>query len=166
MQDLEDTWVTIDELPKYEINVLGQVRNRRSRHVMQQKKPGFVQVISPNGSNTERKVGTIMARTFLGQDVRTHQIGFRDGNVANVRLDNILIADIKCKRGHPIEGANRNTSGQCRACQMANKLAQNHPEWDRDEVAEHYYNRYSTIGVNPPRIRHNLGKRNSKGQFS
>lgn len=165
MQDLEDTWVTIDDLPKYEINVLGQVRNRRSRHVMKQKKPGFVQVINTNGSNTERKVGTIMARTFLGQDVRTHQVGFRDGNEANVRLDNILIVDIKCKRGHPIEGANRNKSGQCRACQMANNRLREHPDWDCDEVAARYYERYSTVGVNEPGVRHNLGKRNSKGQF-
>lgn len=81
-------WITILEFPNYEINRLGQVRNKISKKILSQSlsSKGYYQI---NIANKSRRVHKLLAETFIANPLKLDTVNHIDGNKLNNNLINL-----------------------------------------------------------------------------
>lgn len=97
---MEETWKKIQGFPTYEVSNLGRVKNRYGKILKQTKLPYrrtvTVQLTkhNPDGTakNTNRSVAKLVVGAFTDDEDRWRaDIGYKDGDWQNIRLDNLYI---------------------------------------------------------------------------
>ena len=94
---MDNKWHPIEEYPKYEVNVLGQIRNKTSKKILKYRvRPNdgmlSVTIIDKDGKTRVPHIDMLVAKTFLHNpdpekyDVLKH----KDGNPGNCAADNLV----------------------------------------------------------------------------
>lgn len=83
-------WKTIEEKPNYEVNELGQVRNRKTGRVLKQskRKDGYCQVML-GGKTTPLYIHRLVAETFIPNPKNMNQVDHINGDKSDNRLENL-----------------------------------------------------------------------------
>lgn len=81
-------WVTIQQFPNYEINTLGQVRNKKSNKILSQSlsSKGYYQI---NIDNKSRRTHRLLAETFIENPNNLETVNHIDGIKLNNDLSNL-----------------------------------------------------------------------------
>ena len=81
-------WVTILEFPNYEINKLGQVRNKTSKKILSQSlsSKGYYQI---NIANKSRRIHKLLAETFISNPLNLETVNHINGNKLDNNLSNL-----------------------------------------------------------------------------
>lgn len=111
-----EIWKRVIEFPNYEVSNKGRVRNPKIWKLMTgvQEKTGYVSIaFSKDKHQTKRRLGRVVAETFIRSPKAEEQVNHKDANKANNCADNLewvtgdenmLHARPRCKRGseHPM----------------------------------------------------------------
>jgi len=105
-EDLENTWKTIEEFPNYEINKLGQVKNKKTNFILKEIK--FKDGYCGYGFNQDKKSKQrfshrLVALTFLENPKNLRTVNHKDLNKENNKLSNLEWASHSDQIKHSIE---------------------------------------------------------------
>lgn len=83
-------WKTIDKKPNYEVNVLGQVRNKKTGRVLKQskRKDGYCQVMLGR-KTVPLYIHRLVAETFIPNPKNMSQVDHINGDKSDNRLENL-----------------------------------------------------------------------------
>lgn len=88
-------WRDIPDLPNYQINQFGEIRNRHTGHIKSQrvdKRTGYLKVhLYKNGKDHNRSVHQLLGEVFLNKP-KGLDINHNDGNKLNNKLSNLVPA--------------------------------------------------------------------------
>lgn len=81
-------WTILKQFPNYEINILGQVRNKNSKKVLSQSlsSKNYYQI---NINNKSRRVRKLLAETFIKNPDNLETVNHINGNKLDNRLENL-----------------------------------------------------------------------------
>lgn len=81
-------WYTLSEFPKYEINKLGQVRNKKSGKILSQSlsTKGYYQI---NIENKSRRTHRLLCQTFIPNPMNYETVNHINGDKLDNALDNL-----------------------------------------------------------------------------
>lgn len=87
-----ENWRRSEEFENYEVSDEGRVRNAKSGKILKPSldSKGYETVkVKKNGKQITKRVGKLVADTYLEKDPARPRIGYIDGNKRNNRPDNI-----------------------------------------------------------------------------
>lgn len=81
-------WITINQFPKYEINILGQVRNKKSGKILSQSLSSkrYYQI---NIDNKSRRTHILLAETFIPNPDKLETVNHKNGSKIDNSLSNL-----------------------------------------------------------------------------
>ena len=89
----EAVWKVIPSFPKYEINKMGQVRNRKDKKLrkvtVEPQKRVTISLLLKNGKSIPRLLHRLVAETFLPNPDNKPEVNHIDGNIHNNELFNL-----------------------------------------------------------------------------
>ena len=94
----QDSWVTIEKYPQYQVNPMGQIRNTKTGNIIKAYRKYIryiIHIIDDNGKNVEPDVDGIVAEAFLPQQTDTSNLLLvhLDGNQDNCCAENLAWVD-------------------------------------------------------------------------
>lgn len=121
--DGEAIWKVIPSFPKYEINKMGQVRNRKDKMLRKiNVKPHqrvTVTLLLKNGKNIPRLLHRLVAETFLPNPDNKPEVNHIDGDIHNNTLSNLEWVTRSENIQHAFQtGLNRKNIGSTKAVKM------------------------------------------------
>lgn len=106
-----DDWKHIPDFPGYLVHADGRVYSRKSCRVLAPSldTAGYLKyTLSQAGVKKTRHLHRVLLLAFVGPCPRGHVASFKDGDISNVRLDNLeWVSQSEIKKTHPRRPATR-----------------------------------------------------------